>query len=668
MSVNPSHSLCTCVCRTSFILLFSSWSAGHALAEQGTTLDRPPATATPTSNWSPKIQWIAKERFRGAYSYSCELSYFPEAQRAGVNAIITRLEIPNTPKQAKELRSATNSDFWMLRDLDKVKATGRAAKEHQIHLFVMVNMGASPVTIDDGFRNNARRYNNGTDFSPIDDIYWTRVVENRLLWLADMLAGSDCQVDGFMIDPEMYAAGARHGPDIDYGDFAMREFTQATGIEFAFESLTIAERIRLINRKQLASQYRQFQFNRLQALAQQTREKLQAKVPDAIMGFFIWRNILWYQAVAAGFSTPRVPCLVGTESTYPGTFDELFLQEAQQKRKQAAVPILYIPGVAVLGGKSPEYLAAIAANSYHRAIHTDGYWIYSFALFGDKPAERKPYLDVFTTTNRELDRWARARATGASYQTTLSAGPVPIDVPAKLYEQIFDVRRWRPLTAEELPKNPPQSTALVLRGKHTFFIRAQRGDKLAMNVRTIQLGNYTSPTACQFFRPDMTSIQTPQIPPGENKRIEVVADVKGFWACVVGSLNNAYEVTPLSKTAAIWAPDDDALWACASPASSQPQRFFFAIPNDVEQFTIQYFSEPTEPATFRLFDPDGKLLHEHVRLTKLASHEVHVDPGIKARAWWVETDQAAEDHFFRVITDSGKCAVAARPEQLLLPD
>ena len=630
--------------------------------------DSSPTVEAATRHWSPRIQWIAQQRFRGAYNYSFEIPWFAEAKEAGVNAVITRLEIPNSPQQAEELRNSGGDNFWMIRDLDKVKATGKAAKQHGLHLLVMVNMGATRVTIDDGFRNNPRRYNNGTDFSPIDDIYWKRVIENRLLWLADTLDDNSCQLDGFMIDPEMYGAGARHGPDIDYGDFAMRQFTEAIDIKLDFESLSIAERARSIDYKQLTDRFRQFQFERLRSLSQQTRERLQAKIPDAIMGFFVWRNTLWYQAVAAGFSTPEVPCVVATESTYPGTFDDLFLSYTQQVRDQAEVPILFIPGVATFGGNSTEYLTAIAANSYHRAIHTEGYWIYAFGLFGDTADQRRPYLQAFTKTNRELEQWTMARQQGRAYQSILEPTPVPLDIPVELYSRIVDVRRWRPLTPDELPADPPAATPLVLRGKQTFFIQAKRGQKLSMDIRTVKLGSYTAPTICRFFRPDMTSMDTPQIPPGEQRQVEVIADVDGFWACVVGSLNNAFEVTPLSTTAAIWPTQEDGVWACSSNQTKLPRRFFFVVPDRVENFTVNFFAEPTEPATFRLFHPDGQLLKEHIRLTELATDDVRVDPDMKARVWWIETDNAVEDHTFSVIVPGGRYVVAARPEQLLIPD
>ena len=624
--------------------------------------------ASDSANWSPRIQWIAKERIRATYNYSFMVPWYAEAKRMGLNAVITRLEIPNSPEQARELRRTSGDDFWMIHDLDKVQASGRAAKEQGIHLLVMVGMGASAVTIEDGFRDNPRRYNNGEDFSPLDEIYWTRVVENRFLWLADMLQGQEYQLDGFMIDPEMYAAGARHGPDVDYGDYALEQFTQATGIDLEYKSLSIAERAKLIDREGLEARYEQFQFERIKSLAARTRERVQAKVPDAILGFFIWRNTLWYRALAAGFSTPEVPCLVATESTYPGTFDDQFLNNAQQLRQQAGASVLYIPGVAMFWGKSPEYLEALAANSYHRAIHTDGYWIYAFGLLGDTPEQRRPYFDAFGATNRELIKWAESRAAGSKYESSLAARPVPIDAPPELSTRIYDIRRWQPIEPSQLSPKLPPPTGMVLRGKQIFYMKAKRGDKLALDVRTVKLGSYASPTVCQFYRPGMTSIDKPEIPPGEMRRVEVVADEEGYWACVVASLNNAFEVMPLSRSATIWPPEGDGVWLCTDLGKKKLRRCFFVVPESTESFKMQYFAEPGEPATFRLFAPDGKLAHEHVHLTEPAGNEVRVDPDVSARVWWLESENTQEDHHFSVFVPEGEVAVAARPEQLLVPD
>ena len=71
---------------------------------------------------------------------------------------------------------------------------------------------------------NPRRFNNGKLQSPLDEIYWTRVVENRFLRVADMLSGDEYQIDGFLIDPEMYAQKGAVPGDIDYGDFALSRF------------------------------------------------------------------------------------------------------------------------------------------------------------------------------------------------------------------------------------------------------------------------------------------------------------------------------------------------------------------------------------------------------------------------------------------------------------
>ncbi|MGC9318769.1 MAG: hypothetical protein ACP5KN_12130, partial [Armatimonadota bacterium] len=46
---------------------------------------------------SPRLEWIRAERFRGGYNYCAQPEWFPEARAAGLNAIISRLEIANDP-------------------------------------------------------------------------------------------------------------------------------------------------------------------------------------------------------------------------------------------------------------------------------------------------------------------------------------------------------------------------------------------------------------------------------------------------------------------------------------------------------------------------------------------------------------------------------------------
>ena len=181
---------------------------------------------------SPRLEWIRTEGFRAGYNYMAPLDWYPRAKAIGMNAIISRMELANDPSGDEgidERFPEGTSPPMGVAAWRHLQPSSRAAKENGLRFFYMLNLGSSMGNISDGYRDNPRRHNNGELFSPLDDIYWTRVVENRFLRAIEMLDGDEYQLDGLLIDPEMYSLGGAQPPGIDYGDFALKG--ELTGIE-----------------------------------------------------------------------------------------------------------------------------------------------------------------------------------------------------------------------------------------------------------------------------------------------------------------------------------------------------------------------------------------------------------------------------------------------------
>ena len=213
-------------------------AAGAALAAAAEK--RQDVSAAVEARLAPRLAWIAKEKIRAGYNYCPPLEYYPLAKQCGLNAIIARIEIANDPSGDEGLRAKLKPGQpkpHVLEALDLLVASSRTAKSLGLRFFYMLNMGGSMRNVSDGFRQNPRRYNNGDTFSPMDDVYWTRVVEARFLRVAQMLTGAEHQIDGFMIDPEMYALQGRLPGDVDYGDFALGEFVKATDVSSRAQKL-----------------------------------------------------------------------------------------------------------------------------------------------------------------------------------------------------------------------------------------------------------------------------------------------------------------------------------------------------------------------------------------------------------------------------------------------
>ncbi len=634
----------------------------------GTADDRLDWVRKDLANLSPKLDWVRTEGFRLGYNYRAKLDWYARARACGMNGIISRLELGNDPSRDEAIDGGYGEDDTIpmfLADWRTVQPSSREAKRQGIHFFYMLNLGASSGTIADGLRDNPRRANNGKLFSPIDEVYWDRVVESRFLRVADMLQGEEYQVDGFLIDPEMYSARGSIPGDVDYGDYALGEFVKATGVELDFADLSIPDRKLLVAERGLAGQLYEFEFDRLKNLAQSTREKLQAKFPDAIMGFFLWKDTLWFKAVAAGFSTPRVPCWVGPESTYPGTFDPEFVKFADGLRRQAGVPILLAPGLrfGYEEGKVPvDFLSVLPGNLYHRSIATTGYWFWAMSRLGKTDEERKPFIDVLQTVNRELDAYCAA---GGDYESPLRPAPLPVNRPRNLQELLTSARSWEPVPQEALPTDAPPATGIAMRNAaaYAFAVPAEEGDLLAFDVANVRLGAYTSPTACAFYRPDGSKMTEIPVPLGQSARVAPAADRPGLWVVGVTSHNNAFWVLPQTEFAVV--ASGTGFHLCKTRGEEDISRCFFYVPRGTKAFSIKMTAGQAEKVTFRVCNPEGEVLSEHAGLITSVTQEFQ--PGDHAgKVWWLEASDAVEDHSFELIGIPG--IVAARAGQLLVPE
>ena len=610
-----------------------------------------------------RLSWVEDEGFRMGYNYCAPLDWYPRAKACGMNAIVSRLEIANDPSGDEELLDQYAPDDPQpdaLRCWRLLQPSSRAAKQHGLRFFYMLNMGGSRGNINDGFRDNPRRHNNGKLFSPIDDIYWERVVEARFLRVARALEGEGYQLDGFLIDPEMYAEGGAIPGDVDYGDYALGEFVAETGETLGFEGLTIPERVALVRERGLAGKLREFEFARVKALAQGTREKLQALVPGAIMGFFLWRDVLWFRGLAAGFSTPEVPCFVGPESTYPGAHDEQFLSYRDQVREQADVPILFVPGLSLgreNGEVRAETLRVLMGNLYRRSIETEGYWFWALTRFGATDEERKPFVDMLTTVNGELDRYHA----GAGYESALKAGPLPVETPRNLQTLLVDARAWEPVPEGALPENDAGPAGMGLRGLHAFAMKVGEGDEMRVQVRSVQLGAYTAPTACTFYRPGGAPLAQVDVALHAAETVTQRAEEGGVWVLAVTSHNNALWVLPEVERCVL--TREGAFGLCKPRGPEGLNRFFFYVPQGTTSFEVEMLASQSEAATFSVYSPAGERVFEE-RVTEAATPKLDVGRH-DGKVWWLETTEVVEDHGFRLVGIPN--IVAAKAGQLLVP-
>ena len=610
----------------------------------------------------PAHQWIVKEKFRASYNYAAPPELYERAKAIGLNAIVSRLDIACDPAN----ETAGPAKFCA----DLVRPSSARAKELGLHWFYMLNPAAFALTVSEGFKDNPRRLNNGPVFAPTDDIYWQRTVEGRFLRAARMLQGDQYQIDGFMFDPELYALEGATPGGVDYGDFAMGQFVAARKLDVDFKKLSIAERVQWINEQGLAGALAQFQFDKLKAMAERTRRRVHEIHPDALFGTLLSYNSLWFRAVAAGLSTPDKPFIMFAERTYAGEYSESFLKFQDSVRRGIGVPILFVPGVMlttyasnVSAEADSERMKVVPANVYHRAIRSQGYWVYYLARLETEPAAGL-FETLTTTVNPELDRYLSSRP--AEYVSQLEPAPIPAGVPQHVQSTLLDARAWQPVPRETWPANPPPATAHSLRNLHTYVVLAEKGQTLEFDVVHGQVGRYLSPVTVVAIRPDYSMVPFDPIHPGDSRKIRIEVDRPGAWVIVMSSGSNAAIVSCSSPRTVLFYDEPTVqpqfVWAWNN--SPAVRRYFFYVPKGTKEFGFVPSSSNQEPATFRLFDPNGKVLAEDVRLDGSPEHKIDATD-LAGRVCWIETSDVQEDAFFKLVGIPN--IYAASPQQLLAP-
>ena len=610
----------------------------------------------------PAHQWIVKEKFRASYNYAAPPELYERAKAIGLNAIVSRLDIACDP--------ANDTSGSAKLCLDLIQPSSARAKELGLHWFYMLNPAAFALTVSEGFKDNPRRLNNGTVFAPTDDIYWQRTIEGRFLRVARMLQGDRYQIDGFMFDPELYALGGATPGDVDYGDFAMGQFVAARKLDFDFQKLSIGARVAWINKQGLADELERFQFDKLKALAEQTRLRIHEIHPDALFGTLLSYDSLWFRAVAAGFSTPDKPFIMMAERTYAGEYAESFLEFQDGVRRGVGVPILFVPGVMlttyatnVSAEADNERMQVLPANVYHRAIRSQGYWVYYLGRLEAEPAAGL-FETLTTTVNPELDRYLASPS--PEYVSQLEPAPIPAGVPQHVQSTLLDARAWQPVPREAWPANPPPATAHSLRNLHTYVAVAKQGETLEFDVAHGQVGRYLSPVTVVAIRPDYSMVPFDPIHPGNSRTIRIKIDQPGAWVIVVSSGSNAAIVSCNSPRTVLFYDEPTVqpqfVWAWNN--SPAVRRYFFYVPQGTKEFGFVPGSSKQEPATFRLFDPQGQVLAEDVQLDGSPTHTIDATK-LAGKVCWIETSDVQEDAFFKLVGIPN--IYAASPEQLVAP-
>ncbi len=287
--------------------------------------------------------WISRDKIRMGWGPS--ISQYKAVSKAGMNAVMPRVELDAVleynPAEAE--RPLSKHDARIIRQL---QSGSREAKLPGLRYVHCLDLASQFQTVKVGFENNPARYNNGNLPSPVDPVYWRRAILQRVQRVLDLLDDTNVYaLDGVIIDPEMYTLSGAVPGDPDYGRYAFETFLKETNRPVPPDVVTVQASRKWLKSHHLDKEFVRWQFDRIVSMAGELRQLVRSRRPNAILGFIIYKNKLWFNAMARGLSAKNRPVFIGPESTYSGVMDKSFIQYIRGIRTSVGVPCSVVPGV-----------------------------------------------------------------------------------------------------------------------------------------------------------------------------------------------------------------------------------------------------------------------------------------------------------------------------------
>jgi hypothetical protein len=580
------------------------------------------------------LAWVHRDKIRMGWSPANTADYQDMAD-AGMNAVMPRYELDASIEYDPTTAAAPLSK----KDkgtIDSLRRSSRTAKQAGLRYFHCLDIAASSQTWRTGFQDNPARFNDGALPSPVDPVYWRRAILQRVQRTMDLLEGQEYAFDAVIVDPEMYALHGAIVSGIDHGAFAFASFLKDTKRDAPKDLDTPSKRREWLAGQNITSAYQKWQFDRIASHGAQLRELVHARHPGAVLGFIIYHDALWFNAIAHGLHAPGHPVFVGPETTYSGVMDDSFIAFEKALRAHIKVPILFVPGIrmGLEQERVPaEYLKVVPGNLYRRCQHAEGYWVWAIYRFG-KEGQREHFFSALRQANSALDRQAQTGVVDDS----LKAAPLPIDLPEDFLERLQAAGKLIPIP-DTAPRTPQDFVRPNLRGVHTLFMWPTPGKETTLTVRARKLGNLLSPTSVQIFDPDGRLVWAETIAPNDARVLRVPVDKAGPYAAVISAAMNGFQVVDVSCPAQF---DQE----MRLNARRMGGLFYFYVPADTPEFTVNVNAPHTEPADFILKDPSGTTVKSWKTLKTSVDFPVETP---KAGVWSLQVDHMVDDAWFKLV-------------------
>jgi len=603
--------------------------------------------------------WIDNEKIRGAmdFEHVDKRAHFAKLADSGINALVV---------------SFANLDVDTPEEIARMKKQAGWCADLGLHLFVKTRLcGDKPelrYLIPGG-----RRYvdKNGLVLKktpcPVDPVFWEAVVIKRGQLMAEHSLNHN--IDGWALDPEMYAADDTQFPGHCYCEDCLDEFLRARRLPAQARSKTRRSVAAWLGQQKLAGPYEAWQKQQVEAMARKAEQAMHKINPDLLIGVLVLDVDRWYyNAWARGFGTAKMPVIAFSESTYDTGATE-YIPQAREHFKQIGAHAVLCPGIHLRKFSAEE----VASQLFYMSQDSAGYWLFTTYGLALKPEEKPTndyswtprqhteYLDAFRLTGEELDRQATegeafapklklANRRAAPRRSTVEAGPVG---------------SLRPLDPKGQRARPARE-ATYLRYEAVFYLPATAGDAIVATLTTCSEGLRDNEPTYILIAPGGQILAEGTLPlKGTPVDLKVAATETGLYRLGMTARGNLFSAA-INMPHAVQSVNDTV------SVVKHALKMYFYVPEDCAEFFIKVGTPyVAEQARVIVWDPAGQEA-ANAQTTKLipANAVVTTTPRQRGKVWSFQIVPADHGVFYsgNLIWDPRlPPCLAESPEAMLVP-
>lgn len=406
-------------------------------------------------------------KIRAGYMGTKNIDVLGEMAESGMNLALVKFGDLHTPMQAPELELLVK---W-----------AKACQQAGVGFMPVINLWGYYEKY--WIRLRYHLYYNGIEFGktpcPLEAEVYKLAVHERVLELARL--SRSVPIEGVAIDLEMYAADMTIFPDYCLCDYCFERFLAGRAVSKRF-AVNMRQNY-LVKSKQVDA-YRTFTADSIAQLAQNTKEQLEAIVPDFMIAVLhLDLDKTYNRGLAKGLGSGRRVVLAFTEQTYSTGYSD-YIRKTQRRFDDSRANAKLVVGI-WQDEFPPENLAE---QYYHCAKDSAGYWIYSMESLSKLsglmtlPFSERQYWQAIRKANNELqklevDPGYKSTLQIRSFQTLPKSLNTMIDITNLQYART---------TGKRLGKLT--DSKLRFRKKVTLVFVAEKGDELKFEIALREYG------------------------------------------------------------------------------------------------------------------------------------------------------------------------------------